>query len=410
MIIDILIPSPGESITEVVVAKWLVENGSIVAQNDEIAEIESEKATLPLIAQAGGKISILLNAGETVKIGAVACKIDSDAAGIKTISKPEVKTVEAKPAQTKIETKPVANENTNIKVTPVAQKMMDENNISVDDIIAGLQRISKYEVDLVLKHKDDDSLKTQTENTKITREINRENISPLRKKLSQRLVAVKNETAMLTTFNEVDMTEISELRKKHQQAFQEKFGTKIGFMSFFTKAVCVALQTFPNVNSQIDGDELVHFNYCDVAIAVQTPKGLMVPVLRNADKMSLAEIEKTIAELAAKARNGRISMDEMTGGSFTITNGGIFGSLLSTPIINPPQSAILGMHNIVDRPVAVNGKVEIKPMMYIALSYDHRVIDGKDSVGFLVKIKELIEKPYKMLYGGRDMEKTLLGI
>ena len=284
---------------------------------------------------------------------------------------------------------------------------MEENNVSVEDIINGLQRITKTDVEAVLKNKNGETNRVNKVNS---RDEVRKPISQLRKKLSARLVAVKNQTAMLTTFNEVDMSEIIGLRKKYQSKFEEKHGIKLGFMSFFVKASALALKLHPNVNSMIDGDTIITPEFADIAIAVQTDKGLMVPVLRNAESLSLSEIEHKIAELASKARSGRISIEEMTGGTFTITNGGVFGSLLSTPIINPPQSAILGMHNIQERPVALNGQVVIRPMMYIALSYDHRVIDGKDSVRFLVNLKKLLENPVNLLFEEDDPEKKLLEI
>jgi 2-oxoglutarate dehydrogenase E2 component (dihydrolipoamide succinyltransferase) len=286
--------------------------------------------------------------------------------------------------------------------------MMEENGLSVEDIIRGLKRITKKEVRMVL-----DAVAAppgEQIQAAASREEKRERMSTLRRKLAERLVTVKNETAMLTTFNECDMSEVMELRKKYQNAFIEKHGVKLGFMSFFVKAVTGALRVFPNVNSRIDGEDMVTPEYCDIGIAVQTDKGLMVPVIRNTESLSLAGIEAAILELAGKARAARISLEDMTGGSFTITNGGVFGSMLSTPILNPPQSAILGMHNIQERPVAVNGKVEIRPMMYIALSYDHRLIDGRDSVSFLVKVKKLIENPVQLMFGGTDPEKRLLDL
>jgi 2-oxoglutarate dehydrogenase E2 component (dihydrolipoamide succinyltransferase) len=286
--------------------------------------------------------------------------------------------------------------------------MIEDNGLSVDDIISGLKRITKKEVQMVLDQPGIPSVPAAAKEA--SREEKRQKISNLRRKLAERLVAVKNETAMLTTFNEADMSEVIRLRKTHQSAFVEKHGIKLGFMSFFVKAVTGALASFPNVNSRIEGEEMVTPAYCDIGIAVQTDKGLMVPVIRNAEAMSLAAIESRIMELADKARAARISMDDMTGGTFTITNGGVFGSLLSTPVLNPPQSAILGMHNIVERPVAVNGQVVIRPMMYIALSYDHRLIDGRDSVSFLVRIKELIENPLNLLFGSGDPEHTLLDL
>jgi len=414
--IEIKIPSPGESITEVVLSNWLVEDGQFVEKDQEIAEIESDKATLPLMASESGKIEILIAVGTTTKVGAVACKIDTSA-----------KMDESKPAKAKKEESPMpevkkeiqqqsrqesiksSQEYANVKISPVAQKLMEENNLSIDDVIKGLKRIGKHEIEQVLATKSGQGSISATKKES-TRDIERKKMTPLRKKLSERLVSVKNETAMLTTFNEVDMTEIIKLRSEYQKQFTEKHGIKLGFMSFFTKAVTIALKAYPAVNSQIEGDEILFPDYTDIGIAVQTPKGLMVPVVRNAESMSLAELEIKIKELADKGRAGRISLDELSGGTFTITNGGVFGSLLSTPILNPPQSGILGMHNIQDRPVAVNGKVEIRPMMYIALSYDHRTIDGNDSVGFLVKVKELLESPYKMIIGEKDANEVLLDL
>jgi 2-oxoglutarate dehydrogenase E2 component (dihydrolipoamide succinyltransferase) len=287
--------------------------------------------------------------------------------------------------------------------------MMQENNLSVDDIIAGLKRIGKEEVEAVMNSKNTTGHKESIKKPS-SRDSTHEPMSQLRKKLSKRLVAVKNETAMLTTFNEADMTAIIELRNKYQKSFTEKHNIKLGFMSFFTKAASIALLQFPKVNSMLDGDDIVVPSFVDIGIAVQTEKGLMVPILRNIESMGLAEIEKTLNVLAEKAKSGRLSIEDMTGGTFTITNGGVFGSLFSTPIINPPQAAILGMHNIVERPVAISGKVEIRPMMYLALSYDHRLIDGKDSVSCLFKIKELIESPWKMLVDRENPEKLLLGL
>ncbi len=414
MILEIKIPSPGESITEAQLVTWLVKDGDFVVKDQELAEIESDKATLPLIAGNDGQIKILIQAGETVKIGAIACTIDT------SVKRPDKKIEIAKTGTGKKEiisslindSKSLKIENKEpsksdeIKITPVAQKMMEENKLSVEDIIKGLKRIGKTEVEAVLNN----GYPHENNNSSLVQIRNEEHIqlTSLRKKLGEKLVAAKNQTAMLTTFNEADMSQVIGLRKKYQQSFESKHGIKIGFMSFFTKAVVEALKLHPAVNSRLDGDAIIVPRYFDVAVAVQTDKGLMVPVMRNVENMSLAIIEHRIAELAAKARSGRISIEEMTGGTFTITNGGIFGSLLSTPIINPPQSAILGMHNIVDRPVAIDGKVEIRPMMYIALSYDHRIIDGKDSVGFLVHIKKFIENPLQLLFNGNDPEKLLL--
>lgn len=413
--IEIKIPSPGESISEVEIANWFVADGDIVAKDQEIAEIESDKATLTLIADEGGKIQILAQEGTTVAVGSVACKIDTSFASepapvsSKTESIKDETTIE-KTVEVKTQAAAVKSENfKDVKISPVAKKLMEENHLSVDDVIAGLQRLSKKDIQTVVDQSNNTPILT-AQPTTISRNEKRVKMTSLRKKLSARLVSVKNETAMLTTFNEIDMSAVMQLRSKYQKQFVETHDIKLGFMSFFTKAVAEALKLHPAVNSMMDGEEIVTPDFADIAIAVQTPKGLMVPVIRNAEAMSLADIEKKLMELANKARSGKISLDEMTGGTFTITNGGVFGSLLSTPIINPPQSGILGMHNIVERPVAVNGQVVIRPMMYIALSYDHRVIDGKDSVGFLVKVKEMIENPQKMLFGGKDPDALLLGI
>jgi 2-oxoglutarate dehydrogenase E2 component (dihydrolipoamide succinyltransferase) len=409
MLIEIKIPSPGESISEAQLTTWLVNDGDYVEKDQELAEIESDKATLPLIAAEGGQIKIVAKVGDTVKIGSVACTIDTSVVkpvAVQNVGTKTEKVTEKPIAQTKQET--VLKEwYAKVKISPIAKSLMDENNLSVDDIIQGLKRIGKSEVEMVINQKAEIAAPAAISGKRID---DRKKITPLRKKLSERLVAVKNQTAMLTTFNEVDMSVVMALRKKYQTRFEEKYGIKLGLMSFFTKAASQALKLHPNVNSMIDGDEIITPNYTDIAIAVQTDKGLTVPVLRSVEDMSLADIEKSIAELAAKARAARLSMEEMTGGTFTITNGGVFGSLLSTPIINPPQSAILGMHNIVERPVAINGQVMIRPMMYIALSYDHRIIDGKDSVGFLVHVKQFIENPVKLLFGGDEPEKVLLGI
>jgi 2-oxoglutarate dehydrogenase E2 component (dihydrolipoamide succinyltransferase) len=460
MIKEFKIPSPGESISEVELAEWLVEDGAYVEKNDELAEIESEKATLQLVAEESGKINIKVKAGETVKVGAVAYTIDTSASSAtgtsasgastgsategstssassgskdsvtdssedsdnKEAGETEVKNSAGSEAEKSEKTntkdtdettgkktnKPQSKESS-AKVTPVAAEMMKDNNLNVDDIINGLRRITKNEVNAVLESKNEQPTGT-LDASDASRDEERNKMSMLRRKLSERLVKVKNETAMLTTFNEVDMGTVIELRKTMQNSFVDKYGFKLGFMSFFAKAVNIAARLYPTVNSQIDGDEIVTPNYVDVGIAVQTPKGLMVPNIRNSESKSIAQIEQEIKELAEKARNKKISVEELSGGTISITNGGVFGSLLSTPIINPPQSAILGMHNIVDRPVAVNKQVVIRPMMYIALSYDHRIIDGKDSVGFLKTVKELIEQPEKMLTNGNDPAKVLLGL
>jgi len=419
MILEIKIPSPGESITEVEIGKWLVNDGEIVNKDQEIAEIESDKATLSLSATAAGKLKILLKEGERVAVGSVVCSIDSDD-NIQLTEDASIllntETVSAVEVAVTTATKPVAvtplpeeevQSNNLVKLTPAARAVMEEEGLSMDELLKGLRRISRKDVESVLSLHQNIIPETAVEKS---RDEDRVAMSPLRRKLSQRLVAVKNETAMLTTFNEIDMSKLMELRKTFQQQFVDKYKIKLGFMSFFTKAVSVALSNHPSVNSMIDGEAIVTPRYHDIGVAVQTPKGLMVPVIRNAETKSIESVEREIKELAEKARDKKLTVQEMTGGTFTITNGGVFGSLMSTPIINPPQSAILGMHAIKDRPVAINGKVEIRPMMYIALSYDHRIIDGKDSVGFLVKVKELIEDPAKLLFEGKSPEERLLGL
>ncbi len=411
MIIEVKIPSPGESITEVELGKWLIEDGAVVDKDDEIAEVESDKATLTITAEEGGKIAFLVREGEKVAVGAIVCTIDTS---VQPQPKAEAESVQSQPLVTvngsrqEMKKEESKEPGPKVKVTSVAQQIMDEHHLSVEDVLNGLRRISKKDVEAVISNPAKTVAFSRT--AAFSREAKRERMSSLRRKLSERLVAVKNETAMLTTFNEADMSRIMDIRQKYQQKFIEKHGFKLGFMSFFTKAVAEALKFHPSVNSQIDGEEIVTPDYADIGIAVQTPKGLMVPIVRNAESKSVPEIELEIKELAAKARNKKISVEELTGGTFTITNGGIFGSLLSTPIINPPQSAILGMHNIVDRPVAVDGQVVIRPMMYLALSYDHRIIDGKDSVGFLVRVKEMIENPNLLLTEGQSPEEILLGL
>jgi 2-oxoglutarate dehydrogenase E2 component (dihydrolipoamide succinyltransferase) len=422
MIIEIKIPSPGESITEVEIGKWLVENGAVVNKDQEIAEIESDKATLSLTASATGKLNILFKEGERVAVGTIVCTLDTDKTvqpaesnsillNEKSVADPAVKNTPAlkiaEPGVKEIKKDFDTEENHQIKITPAAKAVMEEEGLSIDDLLNGLRRIGRKDVESVIALR-----KTQTGKPKveISRDEERVAMSPLRRKLSQRLVEVKNETAMLTTFNEIDLSRSMELRKTYQQPFFDKYGFKLGFMSFFTKAVSVALAKHPSVNSMIDGDDIVTPRYHDIGIAVQTPKGLMVPIIRNAETKNIETIEREIKELAEKARDKKLTIQEMTGGTFTITNGGVFGSLMSTPILNPPQSAILGMHAIKDRPIAVNGEVKIRPMMYVALSYDHRIIDGKDSVGFLVNVKELIENPVKLLFDGKNPEEQLLGL
>lgn len=436
MIIEIKIPSPGESISEVEIASWLVNDGDFVEKDQEIAEIESDKATLPLMAEESGTISIKAETGTTVAVGSVACTIDTE--GVSETKETETAALAANekaPGETdekasnkgaerdkntrksaknvtgdsEPESQEDANKYDKVKISPLARRLMDKKGLSVEDVIGGLIRITKEDIEQLPLSGNTGSVPLSGTGEK-TRNTGRQRMSMLRRKLSQRLVAVKNETAMLTTFNEVDMSRILEIRKTYQPAFVEKHGVKLGFMSFFAKAVTEALNVYPNVNSFIDGEDIVTPEYCDIGIAVQTDKGLMVPVIRNTEALGLAGIEKEILELAEKARKNRISIEDMTGGTFTITNGGVFGSLLSTPILNPPQSGILGMHNIVERPVAVNGKVEIRPMMYIALSYDHRIIDGRDSVSFLVRVKEMLEDPARLLFKGSDPGKILLEI
>ena len=420
MIVEIKVPSPGESITEVQIASWLVEDGSLVQKDQEIAEIDSDKATLSISAEVSGKIKLLAEEGDTVDIGTVVCSIDSSFEVKETVA-PVVKKKDA-PVVLEEKSAPVAEEqsidsaplDSDIHISPLARKLMQEKNISETEITAFYKslRLGTKDVEFYLEAKDKSPQQSSSVSTSSwggTRNQEVKKMSLLRKKLAQRLVSVKNETAMLTTFNEVNMTPVMEIRKKYKEQFKEQHGVGLGFMSFFTKAVTEALQHFPQVNSKIDGDEIITYDYADISVAVSSPKGLVVPVVRNAETLSLAGIEQEIKALAVKARNGKLSLDEMTGGTFTITNGGVFGSMLSTPIINPPQSAILGMHNIVERPIAVNGKVEVHPIMYLALSYDHRVIDGKDSVGFLVKVKEMLENPERMLFGGSSPIEKLLG-
>ena len=371
--VEIKIPSPGESITEVEISSWLVKSGDFVELDQEIAEIETDKATLSLVAEASGIITILVDANVAVKVGAIACKIDN-----LNISEEQKQSKKVEKVEEKSEHK--------TRITPLAKALIDDNKLSVNKDFKDFEKITKEDVLNKLN-----SSNTKPKEEPEHRKTERAKMSMLRRKLSQRLVAVKNQTAMLTTFNEIDMSNVISLRNEHKEAFFAKYGVKLGFMSFFTKAVTEALKQFPVVNSQIDGDEIILHKYSDVGIAVQTERGLMVPVLRNTELMSISEIEQKIAELAEKGRNNKISIDELTGGTFTITNGGVFGSLLSTPILNPPQSAILGMHNIVKRAVVVNDEIVIRPMMYVALSYDHRIVDGKDSVGFLVAVKNILE-------------------
>ena len=389
MILEMKVPSPGESITEVEIADWLVQDGDYVEKDQAIAEVDSDKATLELPAEASGTITLQAEVGDAIAVGAVVCLIDTEAekpAGIATTPTVEKKET---PTAPKEETENYAAG----APSPAAKKILDEKGIDVVSVQGTGRngRITKEDAVQAVP-----SMGTPTGD----RPLQRKKMSLLRRKVAERLVAAKNETAMLTTFNEADMSAIFDLRKKYKENFQDKHGVGLGFMSFFTKAVVRALQQFPDVNSMIDGNQQILFDYCDISVAVSGPKGLMVPVVRNAENMSFSEIENEIKTLAIRARDGKITVDEMTGGTFTISNGGVFGSMLSTPIINPPQSGILGMHNIIQRPVAVDGKVEIRPMMYLALSYDHRIIDGKESVGFLVAVKEALEDPINLLMDG----------
>lgn len=406
-------PSPGESINEVEVASLLVKTGDIVSMDQPIAEIDSDKATLEINAASPGKIEMLIAEGDTVAVGQVICKIDNTFKPAETAAAPAApvaeKKAEATPEKAAAKAEPQKAE-VAAKATPVAKAIIQDKGVAPAGIKGSGEggKIMKRDVETYLAG--GFSTASEFAGWGGSRDENREKMSSLRRKIAERLVSVKNETAMLTTFNEVDMSYVMDLRTKYKDAFKEKHGVGLGFMSFFTKAVTEALNAFPAVNAYIDGQEMVFHNYADIGIAVSSPKGLMVPVLRNAEQMSLAQIETGIKELALKARDGKLSIEEMTGGTFTITNGGVFGSMLSTPIINPPQSAILGMHNIVERPVAIKGKVEIRPIMFVALSYDHRIIDGKESVSFLVKVKEMIENPSWMLFGGKEPEKVLLGL
>jgi 2-oxoglutarate dehydrogenase E2 component (dihydrolipoamide succinyltransferase) len=412
-IVELKVPSPGESITEVIIAKWVKTTGDVVEKDEVLAEIDSDKATLTLNAEEAGKIETLVAEGDIVKVGQVVAKID-------TSFKPEAKK-ETPKAEVKVEAKKETQATPAIATSatyasgvpsPAAAKMMAENNIAAKQLSGSGKdgRITKQDVLAALSNGLPTAAKILSNSWQGVRDKDRVKMTSLRKTVAKRLVSVKNETAMLTTFNEIDMSNIYAIRAKYKDKFKEVYGNNVGFMSFFTKAVTEALFHFPAVNGMIDGDEIVYNKYCDIGIAVSAPKGLMVPVLRNAELMSLAQIEAGIKEVAVKARDGKLTIADMEGGTFTITNGGVFGSMMSTPIINPPQSAILGMHNVVERPMAVNGQVVIRPMMYVALSYDHRIIDGRESVGFLVKVKEMLENPTRMLFGGKNPEEVLLGL
>ncbi len=416
MILEMKVPSPGESIKEVEIATWLVKDGDYVEKDQAIAEVDSDKATLELPAEASGIITLKAEEGDAVAVGAVVCLIDTDGAKPSGNAKvAEVKPVaEAPKAEVKVEAPtrgaaessvakaaPAPTSYAANTPSPAAKKILDEKNIQPSDIVGTGKdgRITKEDAVSAIP-----SMGTPTGGN---RGSSRTKLSMLRRKVAERLVAAKNETAMLTTFNEVNMTPINTVRNEYKDAFKAKHGgLGLGYMSFFTKAVTRALQLYPDVNSMIDGTDKIAYDFCDISVAVSGPKGLMVPVVRSAENLTFRGVEAEIKRLAIRARDGQITVDDMTGGTFTISNGGVFGSMLSTPIINPPQSGILGMHNIIERPIAVNGQVEIHPMMYVALSYDHRIIDGRESVGFLVAVKEALENPVELLMGG-DAKKAL---
>ena len=393
------IPSPGESISEVEIAQWLVADGDYVEKDQIIAEIDSDKATLELPAEQSGIITLKAEDGDLVEVGQVVCHIDTSAEGT-------AKATTSNDNQKEDENVEIVKQIDSSKsdlLSPAARKIADEKNIDLEQITGTGKdgRITKQDILL--------GKPAMGNVTDSNRSETRNKLSMLRRKVAERLVSVKNQTAMLTTFNEVDMSAIFELRKKYKEKFKEKHGVNLGFMSFFTLASVRALEEYPAVNSMIDGSEMISYNYCDISIAVSGPKGLMVPVIRSAQDLGFKSVELEVKRLAERARDGQITVDEMTGGTFTISNGGVFGSMLSTPIVNPPQSAILGMHNIVERPIAVNGKVEIRPVMYLALSYDHRIIDGRESVGFLVHIKEALENPAEILMNNKIEEALELG-
>ncbi len=393
MVLEMKIPSPGESITEVEISQWLVKDGDVVTKDQTIAEIDSDKATLDLPAEASGKITLKAEEGDLMAVGDIVCLIDTTVA---SDSKPLIKepVIEVAKEEKKVD----LVEDDGVSITPLARNIASDKGIDINEIKAKGDKITKDDVLKIVPAMGSSNDEGRSEN--------REKLSMLRRKVAERLVSVKNETAMLTTFNEADLSNIFELRKKYKEAFSQKHGVGLGFMSFFTKAVTRALELYPDVNSMIDGNEKISFNYCDISIAVSGPKGLMTPILRNSQNLSFAAVEQEIKRLADHVRNKTITVDDLTGGTFTISNGGVFGSMLSTPIINPPQSGILGMHNIIQRPVAIDGKVEIRPMMYLALSYDHRIIDGNQSVGFLIAVKEGVEDPENILMDGK-VEKHL---
>ena len=393
MVLEMKIPSPGESITEVEISQWLVKDGDIVNKDQTIAEIDSDKATLDLPAEATGKITLKAEEGDSMSVGDIVCLIDTS-----EVSNAKPSNSESLQQSIKDEKKIEQNKIDEISITPLARNIASDKGIDINEIHSKGDKITKDDVLKVVPPMGSSNHEGRNEN--------REKLSMLRRKVAERLVSVKNETAMLTTFNEADLSNIFGLRKKYKEAFSQKHGVSLGFMSFFTKAVTRALDLYPDVNSMIDGNEKISYNYSDISIAVSGPKGLMTPVLRNAQDLSFAAVEQEIKRLADNVRGKSITVDDLTGGTFTISNGGVFGSMLSTPIINPPQSGILGMHNIIQRPIAVEGKVEIRPMMYLALSYDHRIIDGNQSVGFLIAVKEGVEDPENILMDGK-IEKSL---
>ena len=394
MVHEMKIPSPGESITEVEISQWLVSDGDIVSKDQTIAELDSDKATLDLPAETAGKISLKAEEGDTISVGEVVCVIDTSFASEENLDKASKKESPSNVVKEDI----IKSSSEEVTATPLAKKIAKETGVNLNQISTKGEKITKEDV---LK-----AVPAMGSVNDDNRGETREKLSVLRRKVSERLVSVKNETAMLTTFNEADLSQIFDLRKKYKDIFSTKHGVSLGFMSFFTKAVTRALQMYPDVNSMIDGDHKVSYNYSDISIAVSGPKGLMTPVLRNAQNMSFASIEQEIKRLADLVRDKSITVDDLTGGTFTISNGGVFGSMLSTPIINPPQSGILGMHNIINRPVAIGDNIEIRPMMYLALSYDHRIIDGNQSVGFLIAVKEGVEDPVNVLMDG-NIEKSL---
>lgn len=412
MIIEIKVPSPGESLTEVEIGEILVESGAVVEMDDELIEINSDKATLTVVAEDDGQVEILVSPGDVVEVGAVIAKIDTsvkpeggDAGDSKAAS------AEKEPQKETVSESAGGSTYATGTPSPSAEKMMKEKGLSADDV-KGTGRDGRITKSDVVQHKDNggngksaapakESKESAAQPTMVpgSRNETRKRVSTLRRKIAERLVYAKNETAMLTTFNEVDMYNIMELRKKYKERFKEKHGIGLGFMGFFAKAVCEGLKEFPAINAYLEDDEIVYHDFVDIGVAVSTPRGLVVPNVRNAESLTILEIEQAIRDLALRARDNKITIQDMEGGTFTITNGGVFGSMLSTPILNPPQSAILGMHNIVERPVAIDGQVVIRPIMYVALSYDHRIVDGKESVSFLYRVKEMLEDPARLLLG-----------